>query len=77
MIWIIIGIVVYLLSAYGMWKYFHLAYSDKGRWSNLDADPQAIFITILPLLNTLAMIVFWLSGHPIEDRKYFNYNKFF
>ena len=76
MIWIIIGI-IYLLSAFGAWKYFHLAYSKGGVYAIYDFTTEItdIFIVFTPILNTF-FNVNWTTNYP----KVFNstnYNKFF
>lgn len=77
MIWIIIGIAVYLLSAFGVWKYFHLAHSKGGIWERIDTNLIYIIINILPFINTLMAIMLWVIDYPVKGKKLFNYNKFF
>ena len=77
MIWIIIGIVIYLLSAYGVWRYFHLAHSKGGIWSVINATMGDIFWVLLPIGNTIAVIVLWSDRNPIEGHESIITNKFF
>jgi hypothetical protein len=77
MIWIIIGIVIYLLSTFGMWKYVNLLYSKKGKWCRDEPDFVDIFLTVVPVVNT-ASLFNWFTFYPlVEEKKPFNYNKFF
>jgi hypothetical protein len=57
MIWIIIGVIVYLLSGFGVWKYIHIAHSEYGIWSESDIDFGSISLTIIPIINTMYCIV--------------------
>jgi heme/copper-type cytochrome/quinol oxidase subunit 2 len=73
---LIICIVVYLLSVYSMWKYFNIAYSDKGRFRGCDPYIEEVMITLFPIFNTFVAIFSWIFFFPYG--KYtFNAKKFF
>jgi flagellar basal body-associated protein FliL len=61
MIWIIISIVIYLLSAVGYWFYVHNEYHATG--------VEELWTMVTPIVNTVA-IIDSLTGS-------YNWNKFF
>lgn len=63
---VIIFLVIYLLSAFGYYKFIQLAhYHPKGRWPSIKPNKGDIFITFFPGLNT----VFCLNGFVFESWK--------
>ena len=57
----IILITVYALSAIGMWWYIHVSHGPNGicKWAKLDQSD--IFITLCPLLNTIANVMLFFE----------------
>lgn len=57
---IIIFLVIYLLSAFGWYKFIQLAhYHPKGRWQALEPDGHDIFLIFCPIINTCLCIYSW------------------
>lgn len=72
---ILIPILIYTLSAFGMWKFLQIAYSTGGRWSNIEPTSADVFVTFCPVLNTVGCFWFMFSGARRKDPTH--YNKFF
>lgn len=68
-------IAVYLVSAYGTYKFVQIARSPNGAWVS-DAQLIDVVFTLTPLLNTIACIVWWVSTSPYYNRTR-NFNRFF
>lgn len=70
LITITIIIAIYLISAFLWWIYIHIAHSKNGRWSNSLPNTFDIIITFIPIVNSVAAIIYWLLGNPynIENR---------
>lgn len=75
----IIGITVYLLSLWLVRRYIKIAHSDEGIWSKLDIEMPDLLMTILPLINTMAVIYLCFLGSPVkkDNKPPINYNRFF
>lgn len=71
----LIGIIIYLASALGSWKFLQKAYSEKGRWSRLTPGTEDFLITILPAFNTVLVIVLLID--TITNQLSFDFSKFF
>jgi hypothetical protein len=72
---ILIGILIYLVSLLGSWKLIQKYHSKNGRWSNMSPDIGDFLITILPVLNTLFMVIFLID--TITNQLSFDFSKFF
>lgn len=72
----IIGISVYLLSVYLLWRYYKIACSEGGIWSTLSPNLGSVIFIFLPIFNTIGVITWYLMGSPKKDNQR-NYNKFF
>lgn len=57
-------ILIYFISLFLVLRYFKIAYSKEGIWSNLKWSDGDRFIVICPVLNTSAVFVFYLTGGP-------------
>lgn len=68
-------IAVYLVSAYGTYKFVQIARSPNGSWVS-DAELIDVVFTLTPFLNTIACIICWVSKSPYYNRKR-NFNRFF
>lgn len=78
MIFIIIAVVIYILSVIGSYKFFQMAHSKGGRWSNINSEWGDLIMVILPLANTIYTIDFLLGGcYEDDDLRKKNVNKFF
>jgi hypothetical protein len=73
---LIIIIATYLLSVYLMWRYIRIAHSKDGIWSFTYPDRTDLFITFFPFLNTLAVLMGYISFPPREKNNR-NFSKFF
>jgi hypothetical protein len=76
MIWIIISIVIYLLSAYYVWRYLHIAHSKGGRWEMINTDKEDVASVVVPILNTIIAIGLLSEDSPYKHKQSTN-NKFF
>ena len=67
---IIVGIIgVYLLSAFGAWKYLSKIFSnDMDTLEDMLAMYSRMVVTIVPLINTLIAIVGWSHYLLVEDK---------
>jgi hypothetical protein len=72
-------IVVYLLSARKMWKFYHIAYGPTGKWSVLKAGLPEVWFTYCPLMNTIAALSEWGNDGTAEynNRPTKDYNHLF
>lgn len=74
---IIILLLVYVLSIFFTYLHIHTAHSKNGRWYTIEPDFFDLFITIMPIFNTMSTIILWLNFPPkTVNRKSF-YIKFF
>ncbi len=62
--YLVIGIIVYLLSAFGWWKYVQISHSKGGRWQSQTPGGVEIIVTFLPMFNTIWAIMAWISDSP-------------
>lgn len=70
MITIIILIVIYLLSAYGHYKWIQEAYYSKNRCFTISKpNTSDLFSTFLPIINTISCIALWLFISPYKDKE--------
>ena len=70
MITITIILAVYLLSAYGYYKWVQEAYYSRNRFFvHLKPEKEDIFITFFPLVNTIACIIYWLCFSPYKPKE--------
>ena len=63
---VLLILAVYILSVVFMYRFFKLAYSKKGRWSNLDFGKGGYFLIFLPYINTISCLVGWFGHHPLR-----------
>lgn len=67
---IAILIAVYLVSAYGVYKWVQLAfYHERSIYKDSKPDYHELFATITPFFNTVFLILFWAFIYPIESDK--------
>lgn len=55
---------IYIISIFGLNRYFKIAYSYDGIWKHLSKTSGDKIITYFPVLNTLVFIVFIISKNP-------------
>jgi len=72
----IIGISVYLLSVYFLWRYYKIACSKGGIWSSSDTSLGSVIFIFMPIFNTLGAITWYMLGSPKENKER-NFNNFF
>lgn len=69
---VIIFLVIYLLSAFGYYKFIQLAhYHPEGKWNRIephDTDKLAVFC---PILNTFFCIAGWIHGWKKDSKSNF------
>ena len=58
-------IAVYALSAIGIWWWIHLSHGPNGIWKRAKLDQSDIFMTLCPVLNTIANVM-WFSDWPLR-----------
>jgi hypothetical protein len=70
-------ITVYASSAIGIWWYIHLAHGPNGLWKWAKLGQTDIFVTLCPVLNTIANVM-WFEwplrkpeGSPSFAKKFF------
>jgi len=70
-LWIIIGgVIVYLLSIFGMKRWYKISYFQSNGTNFGDSfllGASDVLITICPGINTLFVIIFWVFFHPIKN----------
>jgi len=71
---IVVFVVVYLLSAFAMYKWVQIAYSEQGRCKHKQADTGDVIATFAPVLNTFFAVLGWSLVYPYADQ---NCNRFF
>lgn len=62
----ILFVVSYVLSIVCLNWFFKIAYSSNGRWNNLDKTIGDDFIKYIPVINTMAFIIFMLCSGPYK-----------
>ena len=72
---ILIPILIYAISTFGIWKFIQIAHSPGGRWSNTSPGNEDLFMTFFPVINTISCFWFIFSGARRKDPDH--YNKFF
>jgi TRAP-type C4-dicarboxylate transport system permease small subunit len=55
---IITCIAIYALSTWYMWHWMQKTYSKGGKWDNIEPSGSAVFLTYMPVFNTIAMCMF-------------------
>jgi hypothetical protein len=77
---IIVLIFIYIISVFGCYSFFGIAFSKEGRWSNLHPGVGEIIITFLPVVNTFFAVVAWndspykvkVKNSDIDTSTFFN-----
>ena len=66
----IIGILilVYIISVFGMYFYWKLAYSKGGIFEDEFTDWGCLFLTFSPIFNTI-LLGSWIFDYPIKRTK--------
>ena len=64
-------VIVYTLSAIGMYKFIKNAHSKEGIWYNINPEFADIVMTFCPIINTLSIVIGVLiySGFGIRRKK--------
>ena len=76
--YLLIFALVYLLSVYLNWLYFHKVYSEIGVWNMLTPNTTDVFLTFTPIINSLFACAAWLFYYPINrEFKSYDFSKFF
>jgi hypothetical protein len=60
-----IVITVYALSAFGAWRYIHLAHGPNGVWNWHQPNVADVAMVVFPVLNTISNMM-WLAQWPIR-----------
>lgn len=69
---------IYLVSVMAMYSWVRVAYSEGGYLSNYTLDNSHMWITFIPLVNTLAALMGWIAFYPLgKEQKELNLEKFF
>lgn len=71
---------IYLLSAYFLWRWIHLAHSKGGIYYGLNTDSDDLIVVFFPLVNTAIVFMCWIKEYPIKEKNKLSkpkYNKFF
>jgi len=79
-VFILIFILVYILSAYFLWLWIHKAYSKGGIYDYQDVDGEDFIFMFCPVVNFCCCIYSWLLDNPSKKNKNNNdnnLNKFF
>lgn len=77
-------LMVYLFSVGGNYLYIHLSHSRGGIFYGDTPKEGEVYLTFIPVLNTIFAIFMWFSQWPLveieepeEDKKPKDYSKFF
>ena len=72
-------VIIYLLSVVSMWNFLRIAHSKDGIWMYVDTSWSDVFITVLPVYNTVGFIVCFIvwSTDKESSTTSFNINKLF
>jgi hypothetical protein len=57
-------VVLYCLSSYGQYRYIRIAHSKGGIWENVTPNGIDVFVTFFPIINTIVLIICYLSSSP-------------
>jgi hypothetical protein len=69
---------VYLVSVMGMYTWVKTAYSEGGYLSNCTLNNSHVWMTFIPLANTLASLVGWIGFYPLDkEQRELNLERFF
>jgi hypothetical protein len=76
----LIMIVIYVTSVYGTYKFCQTSYSKNGQWSSINPDLLDLFMTLMPVINTILSFMYLLGfcyekGHI--KRKEIDLSKFY
>ena len=78
---VIIFLCVYVLSAYGFWKYVQVAHSVNGIYEQMvDDNTTLAIIMVIPVLNTMMSVVGWICYYPKKrdhEKREMHFVKFF
>jgi len=69
---IILIVLVYLISTFGMYKYFQKLYSKNGIYEGIEPHGMDLFLTFCPVYNTILNFL-WIASYPVK----LDYKKFF
>ena len=59
---ITILVLIYVLSFFYACKFFKIVYSTVGKWSSLNLEAGDLLFCILPIMNTLIAIDYFLGN---------------
>jgi hypothetical protein len=71
----LVCLIIYVLSAYLMWRELHKAFSINGRFSGLSPTIAEVVFVLIPGINTVALISYWIAFIKLPSWK--GYKKFF
>lgn len=64
-----VAIIIYLVSAVLVWWYVKISHSIGGRYRGIIPDSFDVWLTLLPLLNTIAALMGWIAFWPYEQKR--------
>jgi hypothetical protein len=70
---IIIGIAIYLASAWYCIRWTKIAHSEVGRWSGLNIEVMDVLLSCLPVMNTFYVFIN-LFNSPYSNAKHHDFN---
>ena len=80
MIVIVLVVLIYGLSVFGMYKYVQKLYSKNGIYDDANVNGFDLFMCICPMVNTSVCILAWIFICPTRNsinKKEVDYNKIF
>jgi len=57
----LIIIMIYIISVYGSYKFSQASYSKNGQWYSINPDLLDLFMTIIPIFNTVFSVMYLLG----------------
>jgi hypothetical protein len=74
---VIVIAAVYALSAFSVWRWFHLAHSKNGFLHGDNIPYKTLWAVLLPVVNTICLCMWTESPYKMGYRNPRNANKFF
>jgi hypothetical protein len=65
---LIFGVFAYLLPVIYIWRYYRIAYSEKGRWSHHKPMTEDMVFNLFPIIN-IFIFIFLIDESPYKEKK--------
>lgn len=61
-------LIIYILCVVLAYTFFHRIYSKGGRWYGVEPEPFDLFITLMPIVNFVILIMWIIEGSRKREK---------